>query len=91
MGKRALGNVIAATAAALTLTAASAAVAATIVTQEPPAGQFRPGMRILVDDGSCPAGQIKEIVDLTSPQTAPGQRVAAVKRIRHCIRRERAL
>lgn len=86
-----LRNVVAATTAALTLTAASGASAATVVTQEPPTGQFRPGQRILVDDGSCPAGQIKEVVDLTNRQAASGQRVAAVKRIRHCIRRQRAL
>ncbi len=29
---------------------------------EPPAGQLRAGQRVLVDDGSCPAGQIKEVV-----------------------------
>lgn len=62
------------------------AAAATIVPQEPPPGQFQPGVRILVDDGSCPAGQIKEVVDVaTAPP--PGTRVAGVRRIRHCIRR----
>lgn len=62
------------------------AYAATTLPQEPPAGQFQPGVRILVDDGSCPAGQIKEVVDVaTAPP--PGTRVAGVRRIRHCIRR----
>jgi hypothetical protein len=33
-----------------------------ILKQEPPMGQLREGQRVLVDDGSCPSGQIKEVV-----------------------------
>jgi hypothetical protein len=29
---------------------------------EPPEGSLKAGQRVLVDDGSCPAGQIKEVV-----------------------------
>jgi hypothetical protein len=58
---------------------ASAAAAATIVKQEPADGQLRYGQRVLVDDGSCPAGQIKELVG--------GRSAHGVKRLRRCIQR----
>jgi hypothetical protein len=35
---------------------------ATTVKQEPPLGAMREGQVLLVDDGSCPAGQIKRVV-----------------------------
>jgi hypothetical protein len=58
---------------------ASAALATTIVKQEPPEGGLRYGQRLLVDDGSCPAGQIKELVG--------GKSSSGVKRLRRCIHR----
>jgi hypothetical protein len=70
--------------------ATAPAFAATRLTEEPPPGQFRPGQRILVDDGSCPAGQIKQVVDVLSGRAAGGRAVAGVRRIRHCIRRQHA-
>jgi hypothetical protein len=81
---RASAACVAAALAALGLTAASAA---TIVKQEPATGQFRIGQRVLVDDGSCPAGQIKEVVDATNRQASAGRPVGGVRRIRHCIHR----
>ncbi len=76
-GLRACCAVATATAAAaLWLTAASAA---TTISKEPPTGALRYGQRLLVDDGSCPAGQIKE---LTGSKSANG-----VKRLRRCIKR----
>jgi hypothetical protein len=30
--------------------------------EEPPMGKLREGERVLVDDGECPAGQIKEVI-----------------------------
>jgi hypothetical protein len=30
--------------------------------KEPPMGQLREKQRVLVDDGTCPAGQIKEVI-----------------------------
>ena len=36
--------------------------AATIVKSEPPMGALKEGQVVLVDDGSCPAGQIKKVV-----------------------------
>ena len=44
------------------ITALHAQVAQAQLRAEPPAGQLRSGQRVLVDDGSCPAGQIKEII-----------------------------
>ena len=35
---------------------------ATTVKQEPPMGAMREGQVVLVDDGSCPAGQIKRVI-----------------------------
>jgi len=43
------------------LAMAGAAAAQAIVKQEPPSGALKRGQIILVDDGSCPAGQIKEV------------------------------
>lgn len=54
--------------------------ATTIVKQEPPAGQLRYGQRLLVDDGSCPAGQLKELVGGKSSGHG-------VKRLRRCVHR----
>ena len=45
----------------LVVSAATSAFAAT-VKQEPPMGAMREGQVLLVDDGSCPAGQIKRVV-----------------------------
>jgi hypothetical protein len=43
------------------ISVASSAYAATLK-QEPPMGAMREGQVVLVDDGSCPAGQIKRVV-----------------------------
>lgn len=37
------------------------AMAAPVVKQEPEMGKLSLGQKVLVDDGSCPAGQIKEV------------------------------
>ena len=36
--------------------------AAEILKREPPMGALREGQRVLVDDGTCPQGQIKEVI-----------------------------
>ena len=48
-------------AAALVLSISSSSFAET-VKKEPPLGAMREGQVLLVDDGSCPAGQIKRVV-----------------------------
>jgi hypothetical protein len=45
----------------LVLSIVSSSFAATLK-QEPPMGAMREGQVVLVDDGSCPAGQIKRVV-----------------------------
>ena len=52
-------------AAVLLLVSASAADAQQrriVLKKEPPDGSLRAGRTVLVDDGSCPAGQIKQVI-----------------------------
>jgi len=35
---------------------------ANVLKQEPPLGALKPGQRVLVDDGSCGPGKIKEVI-----------------------------
>jgi hypothetical protein len=42
--------------------AVAAAPADKVVKREPPMGEMTLGQRLLVDDGSCPRGQIKEVI-----------------------------
>ena len=67
-------------AACLALCALTASATAEQVAREQDIVNLRLGQRILVDDGSCPAGQIKEVSG--SQMTATG-----VLRTRKCIPR----
>src|SRR5262249_60754693 len=61
---------------------------------EPPAGQLPAGQRVLVDDGPCPAGQIKEVVGggkLKAVNGGFGGRAPGSRGGRHRQRRARAL
>jgi hypothetical protein len=51
--------------------------------REPPEGELRLGQRVLVDDGSCPAGQIKQVSGARLTPTG-------VTRVRTCIPRKGA-
>lgn len=62
------------------LVACVAPASAEWVAREQDIGDLRLGQKIQVDDGSCPAGQIKEI--LGSTLTAAG-----VTRVRKCVPR----
>jgi hypothetical protein len=69
----------------LTLVAAPLDVAlAQIAKREPPLGALKPGQRLLVDDGTCGPGQIKEVIG--GDHVAVGGR-AHVVRERRCIPR----
>jgi aspartyl protease family protein len=57
--------------------ARAANISAETVTHEPPADALRTGQTVLVDDGSCPAGQIKQVIG--------GDRTAGHERERKCI------
>ena len=63
---------------------ANTAIAATVLKTEPPMGALKPGQRVLVDDGSCPKGQIREVVG--GDHYKVGGR-NAIERQRRCIRR----
>ena len=54
--------------------------AVTIVTREPNEGDLRLGQRVYVDDGTCPAGQIKEVAG--AKMTSSG-----ISRLRQCVPR----
>jgi hypothetical protein len=62
------------------LTAALSLFAITILTREPEPGELRLGQRVYVDDGTCPAGQIKEVAGANL--TASG-----IVRSRQCVAR----
>jgi len=51
-----------------------------ILTREPDPGELRLGQRVYVDDGTCPAGQIKEVAGANL--TASG-----IVRSRQCVAR----
>jgi hypothetical protein len=71
----------AAIALAVVLTAAGAAAAQTVMKSEPPSGALKRGTTVLVDDGSCPAGQIKEVT------AGRGQGQGSTPRTRRCVKR----
>jgi hypothetical protein len=50
--------------------------------QEPPIGQLPQGAKVLVDDRTCPAGQIKQVIG--------GNVAAGQPRLRSCIKIENA-
>jgi len=54
--------------------------AITILTHDPPVGDLRLGQRVFVDDGTCPQGQIKELIG--AKLTASG-----VQRVAKCVAR----
>lgn len=66
--------------AALALLGLATSAAAQQVSREQDIVDLRLGQRILVDDGSCPAGQIKEVSG--AKMTAAG-----IQRVQKCIPR----
>ena len=72
--------------AALALTAtAGAALGQPVLRSEPPMGALRQGQRVLVDDGSCPKGQIQEVIGGNHVEAGGKLRI---RRIRRCIARK---
>jgi hypothetical protein len=68
------------------LSTAGAAGAATLK-QEPPEGALRAGQKVLVDDGTCPPGQIKQVTG--GGNISKGQSVAGgSRRQTACINRK---
>jgi hypothetical protein len=44
------------------LSVSTSSAPAQVLKKEPPMGQLREGQTVLVDDGSCPVGQIKQVI-----------------------------
>jgi hypothetical protein len=57
---------------------------AEVLKRDPPMGALKPGQRVLVDDGSCPPGQIKQLIG--GDHVKAGGR-KQVERRRSCVRR----
>lgn len=60
---------------------------AALLKSEPGEGQLRPGERVLVDDGSCPAGQIKQVIGGGNRKYRTTERRPGTHREVHCIDR----
>jgi hypothetical protein len=58
--------------------------AAQIVKKEPAMGAMKEGERVLVDDGSCPKGQIKEVIGGNHTKVGGKKQI---ERRRRCIAR----
>lgn len=58
------------------------ALAQQILKSEPPEGQLKPGQRVLVDNGRCPAGQVLEVIGGDNHNKSVGP-----PRLRRCIPR----
>jgi hypothetical protein len=57
----------------------AAAAAQTVLKEEPARRALKSGQVVLVDDGSCPAGQIKELTG------GKGEGAGSVRRTRRCV------
>ena len=65
---------------------ATSAVAATLGA-EPPPGSLRAGESVLVDDGSCPRGQIKQVTGGGNISLSSGEKRSGGTRTRRCVKR----
>jgi hypothetical protein len=70
--------------AAILLTLAAGPGLAQTLKQEPPMGKLKENQRVLVDDGTCPAGQIKEVIGGNHVKVGGKKRI---ERTRRCIAR----
>lgn len=71
-------------AALILLGVAADSAVAQVVKREPPLGALRPGQRLLVDDGTCGPGQIKEVIGGNHVKVGGHDQIV---RERRCIRR----
>ena len=63
------------------------ASAAQKMSKEPAEGDLRPGQKVLVDDGTCPAGQIKEVTGGSNRNQIQAAATAGMPRQRNCVKR----
>jgi|AP12_2_1047962.scaffolds.fasta_scaffold496378_2 Family of unknown function (DUF6719) len=64
------------------LAASTTLTAAQYLDREPPMGALQEGQRVLVDDGSCGPGKVKEVIGGNHVKVGGTKRVV---RTRHCI------
>jgi hypothetical protein len=70
--------------AAISLAFVIGTVSAATLKQEPPEGALPSGKTVLVDDGSCPAGQIKQVTGGSNVKN--GSKVGGgAPRLRKCV------
>jgi hypothetical protein len=69
---------------ALVAMSTAGSVFATTLKEEPPMGAMREGQVVLVDDGSCPAGQIKRVVGGNHTKAGGTKQIV---RTSSCVRR----
>ncbi len=69
----------------LGITQASAGVQ--ILRHDPPPGKLPAGQSVLVDDGSCPKGQIKEVKAGSNRRIMTNGKLAGSVRVHHCVKR----
>jgi hypothetical protein len=62
----------------------SLAHAQQLLKQEPAMGAMKEGQRVLVDDGTCPKGQVKEVIGGNHTKVGGNKKL---ERTRRCIRR----
>ncbi|HWV43473.1 MAG TPA: DUF6719 family protein [Pseudorhodoplanes sp.] len=55
-----------------------------VLKREPAMGAMREGERVLVDDGTCPGGQIKEVIGGNHVKVGGTKKI---ERTRRCIKR----
>jgi hypothetical protein len=70
---------------AFSLSLAGIAQAETILRTEPGEGMLHPRETVLVDDGTCPAGQIKEVIGGSNRKYGTSEKRPGAPRQRHCI------
>jgi hypothetical protein len=75
---------VAAAIAFAALLVASTAPAQTVLKQEPRMGALKEGQVVLVDDGKCPKGQIRQVVGGDHVEAGGTKRI---RRTSSCVRR----
>jgi hypothetical protein len=80
-------SIMASLLAAILLSGVASAAAAAVLKQEPSEGTLRAGQAVLVDDGTCPPGEIKQVTG--GANLSHGQYVAGkASRQTKCIKRK---
>ncbi len=82
----AIGRILT-TATALVVIAAATVTAEAKLKREPREGHLLPGQRLLVDDGTCPRGQIKEVVGGNNRIYQTATKKIGAPRTTNCIAR----